>query len=194
MCPGASTHRAPLLQQVLRAGIGRWIESRKTGLELSGSAKQDVLLPGWILWVDGAGWVGNQLEISSFQVCSSLALKWAEYCSQLHVLHSSFSCWGQREKVGRGSGPHNHVPLELQNLYLDKELRGRTWKYTGFILSYLIIFFSLTNKHSLLHVNTNISFNKLPAEIWNSCVSPESHIIWIIPASDRHLGKKVVCE
>lgn len=82
---------------------------------------------------------------------------------------------------------------------LDKKLRSRTQKWTDFILSYLcssgfvfryLFVFLLQNKHSLLHVNTDISFNKFPAEVCISCVSPESHIIWTIPASDRHLGNR----
>lgn len=47
-------------------------KSWKTGLELAGSARQDVLLSDWVLGVDGAGWVGNQLEIPSFVVGRNL--------------------------------------------------------------------------------------------------------------------------
>ena len=120
-------------------------------------------------WCCGWGrWLRDQLETAGLAgetAGCSCALRWSGADSQLSANHSCFSCWDQKERVGRGSGLHNKALL---------------WRCCLLIYSLLILF--------LLHVNTDISFNKLPAEDWNSCILPESQVIWITPASDGHLG------
>lgn len=146
------------------------------------------------LWADGAGWLGDGRSPSFHtQACFSFALEWAECCftARLPQLLLMLGSEGESGHRFRALQPC----LELQSLLFrqgtEKQNPKINWFYP-FIFFVLILFYSppkqtcfLTCKHQyFLQWTSN----------WNNYVSPESHIIWIIPASDSHLGNRKLSE
>lgn len=109
--------------------------------------------------------------------------------SQLCVFHSYFSCWGHREKVGRGSGLCSHIPLELQSL-LFRQAEPKNKQVLSFHIFVALIIISSPpfqanmlswRKYCCLHVINSQQRPEVDESLQKATVYLES-------VSKRHLG------